>query len=146
MTKFAARFVLCIYYFVLGCSLFGCGSSDVDQNLQSVKGTIKLDGAPITSEGTITFVSEDGQAVYSGVIDPEGKYTVNASQSATGAVPGNYQVAIQSWETSPGMEEDGTPIEGKSAIGLKYHDPKTSELTATVTDGDNVIDFDLTKE
>lgn len=128
--------------------LSGCGGGpgDVDPNLKGVSGTIKLGGSPVTTGGTVTFVSEDAKSTYSGVIDASGVYTVNASQSGQGALPGDYKVAIQAWATAPAMAEDGTPTEGVSAIGEKYHSPETSGLTATVTDGANTIDFDLSKD
>jgi|SaaInlStandDraft_1057018.scaffolds.fasta_scaffold145675_2 hypothetical protein len=141
---------MCASLITLSLLLFvGCGEGgpdDVDPNLSTVSGTINLSGSPLTSGGTVTFVSEDETKTYSGDIDSSGVYTVNASQSGQGALPGNYKVAIQAWDSVPGMDEEGNPVEGKSAIPEKYSNPDTSGLTATVTDGPSMIDFDLKTE
>jgi len=73
---------------VSGCLLFtGCG-----EKIVPVEGQVTLDGQPVPG-ATVTFTSEDGKNVYSGLTDDNGKFSLS-SNKGTGAAPGSYKVTV----------------------------------------------------
>jgi len=128
-----------------------------------VSGTVTYDGQPVDG-ATVAFQSADGSRSAVGVTDAGGKYTLTTFESGDGAVPGEYQVKIFKYEVEategPGGEIDmDSPeyvppeIAGEGAtedsgepenlLPEKYNDPTTSGLTATVSEGENTLDFPL---
>lgn len=121
----------------------GCGGP-TDGRI-SVSGTVTIDGKPL-SDGSVTFYSNNASSGV-GIIEG-GKFTVSQSATSEGMQPGNYQVAIQSWEVEPGsVNEAGDIVEdGKSRIPEKYNSTATSELLANITDENSRLEFFLSSE
>jgi hypothetical protein len=65
----------------------GCGGNE------PVKGVVKLDGTPVEG-ATVTFVSEDGKATFSGTTDAAGEFTLAGTDGKAGAKPGTYKVMV----------------------------------------------------
>ena len=152
---------LSVVFLVAMC--VGCGGGP---NVQSVTGTITLDGKPI-SGAVVTFQPIEGgtgqPAV--GTTDVEGKYTVTDMKSdkiGSGAAAGEYRVGVmwfkpgadssQATGASGGNEEtavsndkkDVTSVSGPEALlPADYQSPTSSGLTASVNAGANTIDFPL---
>lgn len=140
--------------------LSGCGDG-VDTH--PVSGTITLDGTPIQG-ASVTFQPVEGgtgmPAV--GTTDANGKYQLTDMRSddvGSGAEAGEYRVGVlwykptgedtssatgDSTGESVGDEQSRQGVTGPEALlPAKYQNPKTSELTTTVTAGKNTIDFEL---
>ncbi|QDV19616.1 hypothetical protein Pan153_42820 [Gimesia panareensis] len=74
--------------------IVGCSSADSDQK-QEVRGTVSLNGTPI-SNGAITLIPiSQGTSV--GTTISDGKYLID---SENGALPGEYRVEIDSSQPS----------------------------------------------
>jgi hypothetical protein len=117
----------------------GCGSGS-PIGLVAVSGTVTYNGQAL-NKGTITFMPTSGTNSSTGEI-VDGKYSLSTFKKGDGVPPGQYQVAIASWETEPTMD---TP--GVRAIPEKYFDAKQSGLTATVGDkSSQTVDFTVTAE
>jgi acetyl esterase/lipase len=100
--------------------------SDVKRG--NVKGNVIQDGTPL-AWGTITFTSSIPGAPVAGAIIRHGKYSMPV---ARGPVLGECSVTIKTMgdvQPVPTVKDSAVLSEG--------------QLTATVTDGENVIDFDL---
>ncbi|MBD3675260.1 MAG: hypothetical protein HUJ26_17230 [Planctomycetaceae bacterium] len=118
----------------------GCGGSGGDgPELFPVTGTVTFDGEPV-SEGRILFRADGGAGKgYAGEIK-EGTYTVETVAGdmtveivASREVPGKFGEAASPDEEPPPLMEMYIPE--------KYNTKTT--LTATVSDGENTIPFEL---
>lgn len=88
--------------------------------LAPVSGVVTLDGQPLP-EAEILFQPTSGRAS-TGVSDKNGNYTLLFNRNTNGAKIGPHDVSI---------------------ITYKQFDETLSKLTATVTEGDNVINLEL---
>jgi hypothetical protein len=130
---------LCGLFFVV--SLSGCDRSGL--NLASVEGVVTFNGAPVEKAGVL-FKPEIGPFAI-GTTDAEGRFTLMTANHE-GALVGNHKVAISKTQTTTTqVAGDVLPRYGtKYFLPEKYASPETSELTATVSDGDNELPFNLT--
>lgn len=135
---------------ILALPLIGCGKGTL--KTEPVQGTVTLDGVPL-SDATVNF-----NPVSSGAIpgyartDAQGHYilqTQNGSAQA-GTVEGDYIVTFGKTTTiSEGTTKNsyGQTIERmrpKETLPDIYLTVKTSPFKVTITQGKNVLDFDLT--
>lgn len=108
------------------CCLFsvflaGCSNTPDDMpKIAPVSGVVTLDGQPLP-DAEILFQPTSGRAS-TGMSDENGEYTLLFNRNTYGAKVDNHDVSI---------------------ITYKQFDETLSKLTATVTDGDNVINLDL---
>ena len=118
-------------------ALLGCG--DAPDNLSGVSGTVKLDGQPL--EGALVEFTPQGEGSPSyGKTDAQGKYELAFNRDHNGAVIGQHQVRISTYNA--GSPDDDPPTQSSpEKVPAKYN--VKSELTKTVESGDNSIDFDL---
>jgi len=131
-------------------SLAGCGGGvgDVRAGLVPVTGKVTLDGKPLTT-GTISFIAGDGKESYTSQIDGSGSYTLAASPTSPGALPGDYKVIVIAVEApkmaDPMKDVAAGPDMGapKSLVPEKYKTAETSGLTGTVPKSGGTINFDL---
>ena len=135
----------------------GCGPSGPPVNL--VEGKVTMDGSPLAGS-TVMFSptpSSTGRAA-TGLTDASGAYKLTdmaATATGSGAATGEYLVAITKSEGGGGGdgEESGSdyeynpdpnaPLVMKSVVPEKYTRPERSGLTATIGEGRNEINFDL---
>jgi hypothetical protein len=112
----------------------GCGGSTHPPTVP-VRGTVNYNGEPLTN-GTVFFSpvepNEDRPAQAS--IGDDGTFVVSTFKQGDGVVAGTYAISITSSVSgSEKLERDrGTGIGGKSAIPLRYTDPKTSMLVEEI--------------
>lgn len=129
----------------------GCGSDRPE--LARVKGTVTLDGKPL-SKGTITFEAV-GKRPATGTIE-NGQITEVTTYDAGDGVPvGSHKIAISATE-APASAVVANPGEakapradymtGKSLIPTRYNDPTASGLTAEIKSGENTVEFKLTSK
>ena len=125
------------------CSAFilaGCGGS---QNAE-VSGTVTFDGKPIEN-GSIVFLSADGNGPTTGGTIENGKYSVQN-------VPvGLCKIQIKAAKETTKMKMYDDPKAewvqkaGEEMLPPKYTDEKATELNFEVKSGKNEKDFSLTK-
>lgn len=115
----------------------GCGEAAPPEG--QVFGKVTFRGQPVT-EGTISFQSPSG---YGGEdeLDPDGSYRL-----PSGVAVGEYQVAVVPPQVMDSSDPHTPPVrvfKKMDNIPKKYHLIATSQLTASVKEGDNSLDFDL---
>ncbi|WP_166827117.1 hypothetical protein [Thalassoroseus pseudoceratinae] len=107
----------------------------------TVSGTITYDGKPVTT-GTVMFTPVGGGPPATGQIQQDGTYNLKTYEEGDGAVLGEHKVTIVALDMGSGLPEEAAS-EPRALIPDKYGRDTTSGLTATVTDGENTIDFPL---
>lgn len=144
-------------------SLSGCGGA-IDPNRPKtypVSGTVSQGGKPV-ADANVSFHLKDGSQGAIGVTDASGNFNLTTFTSGDGAVAGEHVVTVTKFDgpkivprgagsiTDTGdepEEEEEKPTrkaarDPKSLLPAKYADPKTSGLTATVTEsGENKFEF-----
>lgn len=152
-----------------GIALAGCsGGSTVDA--EHVHGLVTLDGEPVP-EATVTFVPvNEGEGMSAvGRTDEEGVYTLNpvgvgatTADAGTGTLSGEYYVGVvktifeevlsqeeameQGIEYVEASDPGESTGEGTYVVPKKYNDPRASDITVTVKEGENDIPIVLTSE
>ena len=109
-----------------------------------VRGTVKLDGSPVTS-GVVVFLPERGRAA-KGEIRPDGSFVLGTYGTSDGAIIGTHRVGIIARDGGPPSEAD--VIAGKKPswnVPQRYTGPETSGLIIEVRGGiSNECDLSLT--
>jgi hypothetical protein len=136
---------------ILVCCLVGCKQG---LRVEMVEGTVTFEGKPV-ADADVCFTPKNGQSGIPaiGKTDSNGIYRLTSAQGGAfgkGAVTGEYEVRIMKYTDLDAVEPvnpqlgDVVPLANpKHHLPEKYADVKTSELTATVQKGKNVINFDL---
>lgn len=136
---------------LLPLSLLAAGCGDGLPATVEVHGRVTYQGQPLPG-GELSFqplvTSADGlRRPATGQIEADGTYRLSTFSSGDGALPGEYLVAINSFVGPAPIEVvDGGEAARESRIPLKYGNPATSGLRATVpAEGGKSItlDFDL---
>ncbi len=132
----------------------GCGTNAPKREgppTYPVSGTVTQAGTSVT-DATVRFESADGSKGATGRTDAQGEYTLSTFAAGDGALAGDYRVTIVKMEGDgaqavseddpnyTGAEEE---VEMKNVLPEKYSNAETSDLTATVTEGTNTLDFPL---
>ena len=144
----------------------GCGGDDLGTRYP-VSGTVTYQGKPL-AKGTITFMSDKGDAGRGPDEIKDGAYTLTAVNEGDSDFPGNYKVVIESIDVDlSGVETKAKKFaekakipynesmidqqslakarsKAKSNIPAKYAKPATSGLTAVVKEQSTTVNFDLT--
>jgi hypothetical protein len=140
--------VLALFFF----SYTGCGKPP----MQSVQGTVKLDGKLIENckvgffPDTETFDSNRHGFGF-GVTDASGKYVIQHPQGEQGIWAGKYKVTFVAWVNSAGksLGVDTKPSEVEGGVKNRFPDiyeapsTTTEKVTVTRNAGANVFDFDI---
>jgi hypothetical protein len=135
--------------------LSGCGGPSDQPELGQVKGTVTLDGKPLSGMAVV-FQPDNGRSAH-GRTDAEGKYELTYIRDVKGTKIGHNRVEIgpseaeEEEEDAPEMEGDDAPPPvqqpartGKPKIPARYN--TRSELEADVKPGENTFDFKLTSK
>ena len=108
-----------------------------------VRGSVKLDGSPVTA-GMIIFLPQRGRAAQ-GEIRPDGSFILGTYGVSDGAIVGTHRVAIVGHDGGPPSEADA--VAGKKAnwnVPQRYTAPETSGLVIEVLGGvSNECDINL---
>ena len=151
-----ANTVLVVAGFV-AVAFIGCG--DGHPETAPVAGKVTYKGQPVT-QGTVTFYPADGRSSI-GKIKQDGTYTMTTFAAGDGALLGEHRVTIKSTQVTAARQP--ASFEEELALGdtgdadppratviwlvpQKYSQRETTPQSATVTRGDNRIDFALTDE
>ena len=123
---------------LLLANLIGCGADDRGPATVEVAGVVTLDELPV-ERATVFFHPADRTArgkTSVGETDAEGRFTlqthVTGASYKSGAVAGEYRVTVEKLEDAERTDAFTPP---KDLLPLKYKDPQSSELTATVEAG-----------
>jgi hypothetical protein len=139
---------------VIACALplwLGCGPKSQRAG-HKVTGKVTLNGQPVADAKVVFTDGKDAGATANGptaLTDEGGEYTL------VGVPPGTYKVVVYKFKPRPGAklppEGEGLDMEQLEASGMgahalpqKYSRPATTNLTATVESGENVVDLKLT--
>ena len=124
---------------VLAC--IGCGPGGPP--IESVEGTVTLDGKPLPN-ASVVFVPENGRPA-GATTDSQGHYVLTFTEGRQGAMLGKHKVRI-STARDPSETPSGEPIPASpETIPAKYN--AQTELEFTVEAGKkNTADFDLSSE
>jgi hypothetical protein len=134
-------------------ALTGCGG----ERLGKVSGTVTVGGKPVPT-GTIQFIPAAGKAAIAS-IEPDGTYTLTTHKPGDGALVGPHKVVILATRVGPAsvvaatFEDELKPAgdSGKRLVPGKvewlvperFSQLDTTDLTTTVTAGDNTINLDV---
>jgi hypothetical protein len=120
---------------VMFAALLGCGREGPD--LAPVKGTVTLDGQPMT-HGHVGTIPAVGRGAH-GDIQPDGTFELYTYDKGDGARVGAHKVGVAAYDASAprGPESEY----GKLLVPKHYTNPESSGLTIDVpADGlDNVV-------
>jgi hypothetical protein len=109
-----------------------------------VTGKVSYQNKPVM-KGTVTFVAASPSARNaSGILDPNGYYTLQTETAGDGAQLGDYDVTIYAHDEQVLDYKPKVPVKAERRTPEKYENPKTSGLKATVKSGSNEFNFDLT--
>jgi hypothetical protein len=119
-------------------SLPGCGGKK-SVPVGEVFGKVTFQGKPV-DEGRVTFMNKEAGTDDEALLSPDGTYTIKA-------VPvGEYKITIIPLIVRERADPKG-PVVGveKPAPNIppKYRNSGTTDLTATVKEGKNELNFDL---
>lgn len=130
---------LALAWLVAICSLAGCAQKPT---VAVVTGTVTYRGNPV-SGGIVMFVPPSGPTA-TGTIDSQGNYRISTFGLGDGALPGTYPVSIRPVPPGGEMKQKRSPGTVTSdELPSKYTDHRSSNLTAEVKEGNNVVNFDL---
>ncbi len=118
----------------------GCGRGPDD--LGRVSGKVTLDGQPLAN-ATVVFSPKTAASQSVAVTDANGEYSLLYSSDVHGAKPGEHRVAISSFTEG---DPDGDPPVAKVAERVPYKYNLRSELSTTVSPGENTVDFALASD
>ena len=138
--RFVLSSPLLLFIAFLGIPFAGCSSSSGDlPDIGKVRGTVTLDGKPLSDVEVLFFPNEGGR-MSNAVTDENGQYELEYMRGAKviyGAKVGNHKVSILA------VEDEDSDEPAAVRIPKRYRGSK-SELTATVESGTNdPVDFEL---
>jgi hypothetical protein len=124
-------------------------ASGCRERLTTVSGKVTLDGQLLSNtpdaRGTVVFQPKGGQGtVATGLLDPAGEFNL-AVGSSVEIPPGNYDVAISISKARP-QSSDGEEPDAEFIALRKYASARDSGLQASVSPGENHIDFNLSSK
>jgi hypothetical protein len=121
-----------------------------------VTGAVTYQNAPVEG-ATVVFAPTAGGKPATGVTDAQGRYVLSTFAVKDGAVPGEYKVSVTKTQMEgPTMSDEErnrflqehpgaippAPV-SKNLLPARYLSPQSSDLTVTVTNGDNDIPLAL---
>ncbi len=117
----------------------GCSGDNLPKTVPA-EGVVTLDGQPVEN-AIVVFMADQGNHNASGNTNKDGRFSMKAFDSKSGAVPGSYKVQISKTLME---EKGGGELNFKFGLPQKYSSFTTSGLTQTVGDqGSKDIKFEL---
>ncbi|QDT41813.1 hypothetical protein Pan241w_18810 [Gimesia alba] len=144
MNHFFLRSCLPLCFLISFCLVVsGCGGGvDDAPTLQPVKGTIKKDGKGI-KDVRVSFVpAEDGIPAI-GVSGEDGTYELSNPKGGKGAQVGTYKVVLSVTPSEESYASGGDPNKAKLPFPKSYTSKTTTPKSATVKEGENVVDIEF---
>ncbi len=128
---------------VVSMVFVGCAGSD-GPPLGEVSGVVTLDGKP-ASFASLTFIPVVPGRQSTAVANENGEYTLDYSQTKTGAIVGEHGVIIATGVQTPTDGEfvdDPRKLKPGVKIPAKYSDKSLNQVS--VKKGSNTLNFELT--
>lgn len=114
------------------CLFAGCG--DLSRDAGRVRGTVVLDGKPLTS-GNVIARPSTGDRGAKGAIQPDGSFMLSTVEHGDSIVPGEHHLAVIAYQ--PNTTRDDSPEAArKLLVPTRYTDPSTSGLKVNVITGE----------
>lgn len=114
----------------LGLVLNGCSSKQSGPELIPVRGTVRMNGKPLTTGGSISFRDGSGLIQPTGEVGPDGTYSMFLTPQQEGVPAGKYKVVVFASETrEEAARHNRLPV---MIINHKYLDAKTTPLATEV--------------
>lgn len=140
-----------VYFAVVACPIAGCGPTL--PVVGKVSGHVTLDGVPIEG-AAVMFVPVTGGRPATGVTNANGDFVLTTFSVTDGALIGEHHVTVA--KRKPALvPEARTETPGPVRPGAsqpewqtpeRYSRPEQSGLSATVTEGDNQFNFQLSSK
>jgi len=121
----------------IGTLVVGCGPGGPPSG--KVTGKVTYQDEPLPTGNVILIPEQEGMPYAQGNIKPDGTYEAATKEFGTNIPVGNYRVMISAVEDL-GPEKPVRPL-----IPFRYSSEAQSGLQASVQEGENAIDFHLTK-
>jgi len=123
---------------VLAALLSGCGKGDGPFPVEGQ--VVWEDGTPAKELhlGSVIFDLPEKQTGAKGMIQSDGTFRLTTNKPDDGALAGEYKVMVVEGARRPLPGGDGSQM-APGRMDSKYSDPSTTDLTATVAPGKNVI-------
>jgi hypothetical protein len=118
----------------------GCGGGSPRPVV--VRGQVTYQGRPLGT-GTVAFIPAEPGPPATGQIQPDGQYTLSTFRPGDGALPGRYAVMVIAVGDTTGHLPDEANPPASLLIPRKYASHRTSDLTADVSEANNVIPLEL---
>lgn len=99
-----------------------------------VRGTVTLDGRPMTS-GNVISTPQDGGRGAIGAIRNDGSFVLTTGQNINGVAPGTHLLAVVAHETGTTTESQ-LEVANKLSVPERYIDPGRSGFTIDVIAGE----------
>lgn len=119
-------------------SLVGCSKSEELPELHPVTGTVTLDGDPLAG-ANVSFEPAGGRPSF-GTTNEQGVFSLTYDVDLPGAVAGQHTVRITN--DAEELTPEGDPLPSDNTLPSRYN--VESQLTETVTEGENSFTFELT--
>jgi hypothetical protein len=113
-----------------------------------VEGVVRMDGQPLEGASVaFTPVEAKGELPAAGFTDSSGRFVLSARGAGLGrgTTVGDYIVIVKKEVVPPGQEEALDPVV-ELQTAKQYLQKETSPLRATVKQGRNRFEFDLTSD
>jgi len=125
----------------LTVTLFAGCSAGSERPSGKVSGRITFEGEPVTS-GVVNLMATARGAGASANLGEDGKYQITEPVET-----GQYKVVFTPAPPPPPRPEDGPPKPTKPPANIpeKYRSESTTDLSTVVEEGENALDFNLTK-
>lgn len=140
----------CLFLASLAVALPSAGCGRAQPATAPVIGRVLLDGKPIAA-AAVMFEPLDGGVPARGSTGGDGSFTLSTFAREDGALVGRHRVSISKFVTEDvaanelGLEAAPGPpgFQPKAALPVRYADPKTSGLEATVEAKGASVEFTL---
>ncbi|QDS96389.1 hypothetical protein FF011L_51990 [Roseimaritima multifibrata] len=140
-TATAARYFTLSLSAALMLTAVGCGPPANEFPTAPTKGIVTYKGAPVPT-GTVMLTPVGNGPPATGNLAEDGTFVLKSYGEDDGAVIGEHGVTITALEMGSGLPED-IASEPKQLIPQQYGNANKSGLTATITEGDNMLEFHL---
>ena len=132
-----------LFALILMIGIFEGCNAGVEEESGWVTGQVTYQGTPVT-EATVMFTNPEQHIAMTAQVDEEGKFRIR--RAGTNGLPlGSYQVTVSPPRVDlplgpppPGWQDKKYPN-----IPDSYRNPATSNLSATVADGENVFAIEM---
>ncbi len=115
-------------------SLSGCSGQG-----SNVSGVVTLDGQPLSNAKVELIPLSEAGRIASGRTKSDGSYKLTTSKTVSGVLPAEYRVKITT-SMSTGTSDADIKVTPEK-VPAKFN--KKTELTRTVKEGSNRMDFEL---